>query len=221
MTALPTHHPDPDMLLGYAGGGLREAKAAFVATHLAFCPACRSVVAGFEAHCGRLLEALPEAGTGTGTGTGGGGGAGGSRLDAMLDRVLALLDEAAPEPAPAGPAPAGDVPLPLRGWRGFPCGERAWNWIAPGVALSEWTVEAAGTRACLLRMEPGAPVPAHRHTAEELLLVLTGSFVDEYGTYGLGDVAAYRGGTEHHAAGGPDATCVCLFMLDGDIVFLG
>ena len=37
----PRHHPPETLLLEYATGALREAQALSLATHLAYCPACR------------------------------------------------------------------------------------------------------------------------------------------------------------------------------------
>lgn len=215
---LPHHHPDDQLLIGYASGQERAGKSLLVATHLAYCPDCRRRVAAYEALCGSWFEELP--------------GEAPSDLDGLLGRMDALL--AAP-PAPAGEPPprVSDVagltavplvPEPLRSWlpeaidSPVDCG--SWTELSPGVWLSAWQRTLSGTNICLLRMAQDAPVPAHRHTADELLLVLRGAFSDEYGHYALGDVAQYVADTDHHARGASEEDCICLFLLDGDLIFL-
>lgn len=213
---LPLHHPQEELLIGYASGQERAGKSLLVATHLAYCPACRQRVASYEDLCGRWFEELPcpaHAG-----------------LDALLDRMDGLLT-AAPVTAEALPsmpvaATAGGrlVPEPLRSWLpdaiDTPTDDGSWREISKGVWLSGWERTLSGTTIRLLRMAAGAPVPAHRHTADELLLVLRGAFSDEYGSYALGDVAHYAGGTDHYARGASEEDCICLFLLDGDLIFL-
>jgi len=211
---LPSHHPQDELLLGYASGELREIKSLLVATHLAYCPTCRARVAVFEAQCGAWFDEMPATPAD-------------GHLDALLGQLHGQLDVAQPAlpalvvpPAPV-PVSGNPVPEPLRSWLGGPVEEFAWNDVAPGVWLSTWSREAGGSSVCLLRMGPGAPVPAHHHTATEILLVLQGGFADEYGQFGLGDTIEYTPDSDHHATGDPGGDdCICLFLLDGEITFL-
>ncbi len=208
----PRHHPDPDLLLAYAGGSLAEVKALFVATHLAYCPACRARVRAFEAQCGEWLEACDPAG------------ADDPAVEDMLAAVLGMIDSGLPgEPPPAGrtppPARLAWMPEPLRSYRGLPDAD-GWDEVSPGVALSAWSYAAGGTSARLLRMAPGAAVPAHHHAAMEGLLVLQGCFTDEYGSFTRGDAVTYGAGSDHHAKGAGVEDCICLLVLDADLVFL-
>jgi putative transcriptional regulator len=212
----PAHHPDGELLFRYASGELREIKSLLVATHLAYCPACRSRVEAFEAQCGAWFEDLePEPARQVGE----------DRLAALLDRLDELPALVPGDPGPgrepaASPVPqAGLIPDPLRSRLGMPVDACAWNDIAPGVWLSQWSLEAAGTSVCLLRMAAGATVPPHRHTATEILLVLRGAFGDEYGNYGVGDVIEYAPESDHHASATSAGECICLFLLDGEIIF--
>lgn len=71
-------------------------------------------------------------------------------------------------------------------------GEGAWEEIAPGVRMKLLFVDdAAGTRSFLLRLAPGASLPAHTHHGPEECLVLEGEAT-------LGDVTVHAG--DYHLA---------------------
>lgn len=210
---MPAHHPAPELLVDYAAGSLREVQALLVASHLAFCPVCRREVSELEACGGALFDELP----------------GEPVADSVLDAVMARLSEppepVAPEPA-ASEAPPADplfalMPGPLG--RAVAAGGApvTWNRVVPGVHLSSWAIGAGSASACLLRMGPRARVPAHRHTDNEMLLVLKGGYSDENGHYLLGDVASYEPATPHHAVADPDGECLCLLVQDKPLVFTG
>ena len=94
---LPLHHPDDQLLIGYASGQERAGKSLLVATHLAYCPDCRRRVASYEALCGSWFEELR---CDDHDSLGG--------LDALLDRMDGLLaaGRAPAEAKPSRPAPA-------------------------------------------------------------------------------------------------------------------
>lgn len=76
--SLPRHHPDEGVLLDYATGVIRRPFCAWIATHLTFCPACRTEVTRLESVGGAVIErSRPVALTPT-----------------CLDTVLARLDQA-------------------------------------------------------------------------------------------------------------------------------
>ena len=211
---LPAHHPTEEGLLGYAMGYLGELKAVLVATHLAYCPACRARVAAYEAQAGLWLEEATAAADPT-------------ALERQLQALLGRLDEPSTDiprrpPELVAPRHPEDrpVPLPLRGWRGMTLGPQDWREVAPGVRRSAWVQRQGETSACLLRVDPGAAVPPHRHKAEEVLLVLKGRFADEHGAYGVGDVATRAAGMADHSVAFPDGECLCLMLEDAEPEFL-
>ena len=55
----PRHHPPETLLLEYATGALHEAQALAVATHLAYCPACRRQARLLDELGGALIDTLP------------------------------------------------------------------------------------------------------------------------------------------------------------------
>lgn len=71
-------------------------------------------------------------------------------------------------------------------------GTGEWQYLAPGAELKVlWVDEAAHTRSFLLRLQPGAQVPAHPHPTTEECYVITGDMV-------IGETIFYEG--DYHAA---------------------
>jgi len=61
---------------------------------------------------------------------------------------------------------------------------------------------ARGGGSVLIRMDPGCGYPAHRHAGSEDVLVLRGSYTDEFGAHREGDFVHYAGGTAHGPVAG-------------------
>ena len=90
----PKHHPPETLLLEYATGALREAQAVAVATHLAYCPACRTQAQHLDELGGVLLDTLPPE----------------PLPPDALSALIARLDEA-PLPAPPVSKPSNWPPV--------------------------------------------------------------------------------------------------------------
>jgi anti-sigma factor ChrR (cupin superfamily) len=73
---------------------------------------------------------------------------------------------------------------------------RAWDQRRPGV---HWKVlrEAGDRKTVLVRYEPGAVIPRHRHLGDEEIYVIEGSVTDETGTCNAGDYARRPPGCVH------------------------
>lgn len=201
------HHPSEALLLDYASGALGEGWSLAVATHLALCPVCRTVVADMEALGGSLLETMPP-----------------ERLpDAAFDAVMARLDA---EPAIAGatakPPAGGRTPVLPQPLRQYARGDvDALNWRRLGLGVYQLLIPTAdaGVTVRLLRIPAGKPVPAHSHRGLELTLVLAGAFSDATGRYARGDFQEADETLEHqpHASVGKD--CFCLAVTDAPLRF--
>ena len=76
-------------------------------------------------------------------------------------------------------------------------------------------------RAKLIKMQPGAKVPLHTHNGKEFILVLEGSFSDEYGTYSRGDLQINDSRIKHTPVSCPEKGCICLTITENDLVFFG
>jgi putative transcriptional regulator len=208
MASMVTSHPTPAMLAAYAAGSATEGVSLLVAAHLTYCGVCRARVTALEAIGGALLGDAPA----------GGQAADGAGLS--LDATLALLDAPAPAvPRSLATAPS-PLPRPVAEAIGAPFEAIRWRFRMPGV--SECPIDlGADERVSLLRVRPGAGVPAHTHTAEEATLVLAGSLCDRGRTFRAGDVAVATADDDHHPSAGPGEDCLCLAVLSGGLRFTG
>lgn len=73
----------------------------------------------------------------------------------------------------------------------------------------------------LIKMNPGTKVPLHSHNGKEYILVLDGSFSDEYGEYSKGDLQINDSQVKHTPIASKNNGCVCLTINEEDIVFFG
>ena len=67
-----------------------------------------------------------------------------------------------------------------------------------------------GRVTALIRMQPGHGYPRHRHHGREEVLVLRGSYRDEFGDHAAGTFSSYDDGTTHSPIAGADEACVLL-----------
>ena len=74
--------------------------------------------------------------------------------------------------------------------------ERSWQQRRPGV---HWKVlwEEGDRRAVLMRYDPGATIPRHRHLGDEQIFVLEGSLSNDFGTCAEGNYARRPPGCVH------------------------
>ncbi len=73
----------------------------------------------------------------------------------------------------------------------------------------------------LIKMDPGTSVPLHSHNGKEYILVLDGSFYDEYGEYNKGDMQINDQHIKHNPTACKSNGCVCLSITENDVVFFG
>ena len=73
----------------------------------------------------------------------------------------------------------------------------------------------------LIKMDPGTSVPIHSHNGKEYILVLEGSFCDEYGEYNKGDMQINDQKIKHNPTACKSNGCVCLSITENDVVFFG
>ena len=81
---------------------------------------------------------------------------------------------------------------------------------------------ATGHTAVMIKMEPGASYPQHRHRGAEELLVLQGGFRDGQGTYRAGEFARFEDGSVHHPIALEDGPpCIIFAIAQEGIDLLG
>lgn len=194
-----THHIPEDIIAAYASGALPHAFAVVAATHLSLCDDCRAVAEACDALAGAAFDALDGPATDPGLR---------ARTLAMLD---APLRKSAPIAAPQGIYP-GAVAAELGG--------RAPRWHSLGAGIRQHILSAGSQGAVRLLYIPGGKaVPDHGHNGLEMTLVLQGSFHDQTGRYGRGDVQVVATDIEHTPIADAGPACICLAATDAPLRF--
>lgn len=193
-----THHIPEAMIVAYASGSLPHAFSMVVASHLSYCRNCQAVLGAHQAVGGALLDGADCVAVEPG----------------LKSRVLAELD------APTVPEPVyeakgiypGSVMQYLKG--------QPPRWKALGMGVKQNILFAnKGGSARLLFIPAGQAVPDHSHNGLELTLVLQGSFSDETGQFGVGDVEIGDEDLEHTPVADEGDPCICLAATDAPLRF--
>lgn len=198
-TPMIAHHIPDSMIAAYAAGNLPQAYALVVATHISLCDDCRAAYHAHQSMGGVVLETSQAAAVSGG----------------LKDSVMALLDR--PD---AGDTPvyrrSGIYPGPLvQALKGR---DPKWSSLGMGIKQSILQADDEGS-ARLLFIPPGQAVPDHSHNGVELTLVLQGSFSDEGGRFGVGDVEVADGDVEHTPKADAGLPCICLAATDAPLRF--
>ena len=96
--------------------------------------------------------------------------------------------------------------------------EGPWEDLRPGVEVQFLHRALGEPIAALLRYQPGATVPVHRHTGVEFIYVLQGSQRDADGVYAAGSFKVNLPGTAHDLIS--DDGCVVLIVWQSPVEFL-
>lgn len=89
----------------------------------------------------------------------------------------------------------------------------------PGVQIHHlWRTSNDGPAWAILRYEPGASVPRHRHPGLETIFVLSGAQSDDHGTYRAGDMICNAPGSNH--AVWSDEGCAVLIFWERPVEIL-
>jgi len=100
------------------------------------------------------------------------------------------------------------------GWR-----DLVFEPFRPGVEI-HWIYRGPESEpsVALLKYQPGAAVPRHRHAGLETIFVLDGSQIDEDGSYPEGSFVFNPAGSEHSVRS--EEGCVVLIQWDKPVIFL-
>ncbi|MEP2715366.1 ChrR family anti-sigma-E factor [Pseudophaeobacter sp.] len=193
-----THHIPNDMMAAYAAGTLPHPFAMVVAAHVSLCEDCRATLGSYHAVGGALLEQTADVAV----------------SNDLKSNLMALLD------APVQPEPVYDAqgiyPGPVM--EALKGGAPRWRTLGMGVKQSILS-ETDGGSARLLYIPAGQAVPDHSHNGLELTLVLQGSFSDETGRFGVGDVEIGDEDLEHTPIADAGDACICLAATDAPLRF--
>ncbi|OIQ31482.1 MAG: transcriptional regulator [Alphaproteobacteria bacterium MedPE-SWcel] len=197
MTAI-THHTPDALLAAYAAGSLPQPFALVVASHISLCLDCRAAYDAHQAAGGVVLDTV----------------AGEDLSESLKSSVFDLLD------APVVPEPvfqrSGVYPGPvMEVLDGKP---PRWKPVGGGVRQCILSAAEAGS-VRLLYIPPGQAVPDHSHNGLELTLVLQGSFSDETGRFGVGDLEVADEHLDHTPVADAGAPCICLAATDAPLRF--
>ncbi|SMR72017.1 anti-ECFsigma factor, ChrR [Aliiroseovarius halocynthiae] len=193
-----THHTPDSMLAAYAAGTLPHPFAIVVAAHISMCATCRASLEAHQAVGGLVLEDTQCT----------------ALTDGLKSATLAMLDDVViPDPVfEADGIFPGPLVQALKG--------RAPQWKKLGMGVRQDIIQADRSGSVrLLYIPPGQAVPDHGHNGLELTLVLQGSFHDETGTFGVGDLEVADETLDHTPIAGGDIPCICLAATDAPLRF--
>jgi len=213
------HHHLSDTTLGaFTAGTLIETISLVVASHISICPDCRKRQDQLENIGGIQLQfAEPE----------------GMSSDALQKAMIKLgKQELTPAFSPADTSTLSsssgtalnfrnpEVPKPLRAYIPDRLEDVEWKPIAPGIKYfaMEGLKTANGTLS-LLKIAPGVNIPEHGHQGIELTQVLKGSFRDEIGRFGVGDIADFDSDIKHQPIADTNEACICLIATEAPLRF--
>lgn len=199
MSAISHHVPEP-MLLAYASGALEYPFQLVVAAHVSLCVECRARLGAHEVAGGAVLDGFADH----------------ALSGDLKGRVLAHLDDEVPVEPVYGRSGAypGPVVEALKG--------RPPRWRSLGMGVRQCILhDGDDGSARLLFIPPEQAVPDHGHGGLELTLVLQGSFRDETGQFGTGDLEVADDTLEHTPIAGSGPPCICLAATDAPLRFKG
>ncbi len=197
MTAINHHTPDA-MLAAYATGSLPQPYALVVAAHISLCLDCRASYEAHQAVGGAVLDS----------------GAGEAVSEGLKSSILDRLDTSFT--AEQTYQRMGVYPGPvMQALKGKPI---RWKSLGLGVRQSILTSDRDGSTR-LFYIPPGQAVPEHSHKGLELTLVLQGSFSDDTGRFGVGDLEVADQALEHTPTADPGPPCICLAATDAPLRF--
>ncbi|HEX4506702.1 MAG TPA: cupin domain-containing protein [Alphaproteobacteria bacterium] len=185
----PAYHPAEEFLLDYAAGATSPAETLLLATHLAYCEACRRVVKTARTAGGALLDLLEP-----------------SRLPPnMLNRTLAAIDAGVKDEPPPPP--------PLSTLLARHMAHPHWKRLPNGFRMRRIPGQEGRGRAWLFDAPPNLKLLPHRHVGDEWTVILSGVFHDGDRAYQVGDFGVRQDGEEHQPFIGPEGRCVSLIMV--------
>lgn len=196
------YHPELDLLTEYVAGNLPLAQAACVSAHMNYCEQCRRTSGQLQDLGAVLFDGL----------------AGQAVGDALLDSVLARLDDAPPLGYSGSPS-VGGMPAILQRLMSGNFTDLAWKKITKTLRISYLKTGDTGFEFALYHIKAGGKIPEHTHRGSEMTLILEGGFSDANGSYHQGDFLLRQPSDIHAPTAVQSEDCVCLAVLDAPLKF--
>lgn len=216
------HHLSDVTLAAYAAGSLGESMSLVAASHISSCPVCFERLNRMEELGGAFLQSAdPEV-----------------ISDDALHKIMKKLDEqdfeqaSIPDLKEISLSPSysdqdtnetnSSIPRPLKNYLPNDFEKIKWKVIAPGIkhfAISD--LQTDGGSLYMLNIAPGTKIPEHGHKGIELTQVLKGSFSDDVGYFGTGDIVDLDDDVEHQPIVDSDEPCICLIASQAPLRFTG
>ena len=204
------HHLSDTTLGAFTAGTQMESTSLVVASHLSLCRVCQTRHNQFE-HIGGMHLSQATAAT--------------VPPDFLQKTLLRLgKQEVASFKTYASPNLQNDgiLPGPLCKLIPLELENIEWNSLAPGIKGHPIKgLNTGNGTLSLLKIAPGMSIPDHSHHGSELTLVLKGSFSDETGQFGVGDIADLDDSTQHQPIADSSEACICLIATDASLKFTG
>jgi putative transcriptional regulator len=199
-------HPSLDLLTEYVAGILPLAQSACVSAHLNYCSQCQQQTARLQDLGAVLFDSMTPVPVG----------------DAMLDAVLARLDEEPPlSYRRVDDLSLGRTPALLQRLMRGDFSELTWKKVTSSLRISYLKTGDPSYEFALYHIKAGGKIPEHNHRGSEMTLVLQGGFSDAAGSYHEGDFI-YREASDVHAPTALQSEdCICLAVLDAPLKFTG
>jgi putative transcriptional regulator len=204
---MASYHPQLELLTEYAAGCLSLAQSSCIAAHLNYCPDCQRSAIQLQNIGAALFEAQDPLPAG----------------DALLNRVLARLDEEAPlsYSRPRSDCRNGATPALLQRLMSGDFSDLPWRKVTDALRITYLKTGDPNYEFALYQIRAGGEIPDHEHGGSEMTLVLEGGFSDDRGTYHPGDFILRQGGEQHAPRALQDQDCICLAVLDAPLRFTG
>jgi putative transcriptional regulator len=208
-----SNHPSSELLIEYSAASMATAPSIAVTTHLQFCDKCQQATQSLNQIGGELLEAS----LGTSVSE--------DSLEELLRKVSDLPQETADESQSATKSTSSTdrfkqaLPTYVQGL--FPPNDLDWRSVSKSVQVATMRSGETSHELALHRISAGGETPKHRHTAQEITVVLTGCFSDENGVYQPGDFLVREQGEVHRPSASQNEECICLSVLAGPIKLTG
>lgn len=197
MNTIQHHIPDA-MLAAYASGSLPHAFSLIVASHISICDASRAALTAHQMAGGAVLDTME----------------GVAPSDTLKADIMARLDD----PVPDTPVYERRDVLPAPVVQAM--ANRPIKWKRLGMGVRQDIIHAGPDGSVRLLYIPGGQaVPDHGHNGMELTLVLQGSFSDETGQFGVGDVEIADEHLDHTPIADEGEACICLAATDAPLRF--